>query len=88
MEGYKVKVCLFVKVHLAYNKNPNWPEAISWLFNKRGSNLVPRSHSGRGRSGYEISVAEDLNSGQPRTNPESGQNETRTRDRRITSLTR
>ena len=39
MEGYKVKglfVCLFVRVHLAYNKNPNCQEAIRWLFNKRG----------------------------------------------------
>ena len=34
------------------------------------------------------SVAEDLNSGRPRTNPASGQSGTRTRDRRIASPTR
>ena len=48
-------------------KNPNWKEAISWLF---------------------TSVAEDLSSGQPSTNPASGQSGTRTRDRRIASPTR
>ena len=38
--------------------------------------------------GYFTSVAEDLNSGLPRTNPASGQSGTQTRDRRIARPTR
>ena len=39
-------------------------------------------------SGLFTSVAEDLNLGQPKTNPASGESRTRTRDRQITSLMR
>ena len=39
-------------------------------------------------SGLFTSVAEDLNLGQPKTNPASGESRTRTRDRQIMSLMR
>ena len=76
-------------MHLAY------PASLQALHSNTWKQIIQIEHNRIKNPNWQeatswlfTSVAEDLSSGQPSTNPASGQSGTRTRDRRIASPTR